>query len=145
MTLESSASKQEGGVQPGCLFFLFSSESVHLFKSSWRSPMSCTDPSGFAPVSLCQGTETYPPTCTQTQAASVFPSSFSPPPQASTFTVNPPGIHFLPDKPHQQKTDIKDAGQIWKWSFKPQNEWREEVTFQFLSPSLAGQAKASIF
>lgn len=64
-----------------------------------------------------------------------------PPLQSPTFTVNPPRDYFLPDKPHRQITDIKDAGQIWKWFCKPQNEWREEITFQLPSNPLAGQQK----
>lgn len=70
---------------------------------------------------------------------------FLPSPQTPTFTLKPPGIFSFPDKPHQEITGIKDAGQIWKLSFKPQNEWREEITSQLLPPLPAsvGQAKPS--
>lgn len=68
------------------------------------------------------------------QAASVFPLSFLPSLQTPIFTLKPSGIFSFPDKPHQEITGIKDAGQIWKLSFKPQNEWREEITSQLLPP-----------
>lgn len=76
------ASRREAFSQDTFFFFFFSSlfcsELVHLFKSSQRSPTSRTDPSGFAPAFPCWGMDTHPPTCRQMQAASVFPSSFSP-------------------------------------------------------------------
>lgn len=65
----------------------------------------------------------------------------SPPTAVTHLHHKSPRDYFLPDKPHRRITDIKDAGQIWKWFCKPQNEWREEITFQLPSPPLAGQQK----
>lgn len=62
----------------------------------------------------------------------------SPPTAVTHLHRKSPRDYFLPDKPHRQITDIKDAGQIWKWFCKPQNEWREEITFQLPSPPWLG-------
>lgn len=142
MALETSASKQEGGIQPGCFFLYFVQNWCIFSKAAGAAQQAVLIPLGL--LQHPHGWKLTPPTCRQAQAASVFPP-FSPLLQSPTFTINAPGIFCLSDKPHQQITDIKDVRQIWKWSFKPQNEWREEITFQLLSPPLAGQAKASIF
>lgn len=110
---------------------IFSKSAHELYQSLWVCSSTAVPGDGGS----------SPPTCRQTQAASRFPSPSSP---AATVThlrrKSPRDIIFLfwPNKPHCQITDTKAAGQIWKWSFKPQNEWREEITFQLFSPPQLG-------
>lgn len=66
MALESSGSKQEWGIQPGCAFFPDFAQNGCIF-----STVSWIDPSGFAPASPCWRMEIPPPVLRQ--AASVFP------------------------------------------------------------------------
>lgn len=112
MALESSASKQEGGIQPGRFFFLillrigasFQKQPVQrdkLYRSRWVCSSIPMPGNGDSPHNL------------QANAGSFYISFVVlPPPQSPTFAVNPPGIFFFPNKPHRQITDTKDAGQI---------------------------------
>lgn len=124
--LESSGNKQEWGIQPGCFFFPLTLLRMGSSFQQWGGSI----PLGLPWLSPCCRMEILHPSSKVGSSCMSF--VFLPSPLTPTFTPKPPGIFSFPDKPHQEITGMKDAGQIWKLPFKPQNEQREEITSQLL-------------